>query len=360
MVQKGYQVQYLEPTKTFLYTKENLSITITEYIPLIQINAAAYFFKTSPIIGHMGVQLEKEDALRFQKWVDVHETNTNRFIPKTIPPQKKRAAKQPPVSLIPNKKKYFKKNSAYKLHKIIIDAGHGGKDGGAKAYGYKEKDMTLLITKELARSLKKAGTKAKIILTRKRNRYVSLEKRCHIANRALKQHENGLFISIHLNAWFHEETRGFETYYLAHSSKVTDARVLSHIEDTTVDLSNTNWKGKNPYSVIFSRLEIVQYQRESKFIAESITRSVQKHVRLYPVNRGVKSDLFYVLKGTLMPAILIEVGFLSNKKDVEFLTHPKKRSLLTDSIAQGVIHYEKTLQNTRNFSKDLFWDEQPP
>ena len=211
-----------------------------------------------------------------------------------------------------------------------------------------------MITKDLAHSLVDVGTEAKVLMTRKTDRYVSLEERCHFANSALGAGENGLFVSLHLNRWFHKKTRGFEAYYLAHSTNVMDARITSHIEDTKFNLTQTNWQGLDPYKVIFSRLEMVQYQKESKTIAERISHYFQKENATTSHMRGVKSELFYVLKGTLMPAVLIEVGFISNKKDLELLTDSIQRKHLTRAIAKGILQYEKEFNRSSGFSSQFF------
>ena len=236
---------------------------------------------------------------------------------------------------------------------IIIDPGHGGKDPGASSYGFLEKNFTLLISKEISATLIKKS-KIKVLLTREKDVYKSLEARCHIANSNLKEHQNGLFISIHLNTWFNTRTRGLEIYYLGLNKDITAARIYAHVEDIPFNAKMTNLGLINPYEAIFSRLEIIQYQKESQVIAKNILSTIHHEVKNYTINRGLKTDLFYVLKGVLMPAVLLEIGFISNKKDLEFITTKSNRQKLIESTANGILKYVKTFEKHQGFSEKIF------
>ncbi len=357
LVNKGYKAILLPQAQGIEYVKKGIKIKIKEYSPLIKINKAYFFFKDFPHIGLKGTVLNKEDAIFLQQTLLVYEKEVEYKRKKMLKSKKKTPGiktntfdlrASPPIRQL---RHGSQKN---KIDKIILDAGHGGQDVGASSYGFLEKDLAILVTRDLKKSLLKLGSKAKIILIRNRDQYVSLEKRCHLANRSLGPYENGLFVSIHLNTWFNEKITGFETYYLGHNKKILKARVYAHIEDTSFNIQKTNLSYMDPFKIIFSHLEVIQYQKESRFIANKVSTLVHQKINDYTVNRGVKSELFYVLKGVLMPSILIEVGFISNKNDLEFITDVKNRRRLTDSVASGIIEYEKDFEKTIGFSQNLF------
>ena len=357
LVNKGYKAILLPQDQGVEYVKKEIKIKIKEYSPLIKINKSFFFLKDFPYIGLKGTVLSKEDALFLQQTLLVYEKEIE-YKRKTMIKSKKKTSSiktnafdlrsAPPI------RQLRRENQKNKIDKIILDAGHGGKDVGASSYGFLEKDLAILVTLDLKKSLLRLGSQAKIIMIRNGDQYVSLEKRCHLANHSLGPYENGLFVSIHLNTWFNEKITGFETYYLGHNNKILKARVYAHIEDTSFNIQKTNLSYLDPFKIIFSHLEVIQYQKESRFIANTVSTLVHQKINNYTVNRGVKSELFYVLKGVLMPSILIEVGFISNKNDLEFITDVKNRRHLTDSIASGIIEYEKDFEKTIGFSQNLF------
>ena len=230
----------------------------------------------------------------------------------------------------------------------------GEKTPGCVAYGYKEKEFTLLIAKEIYANLKKRNLPYEIIMIRNKDVYYSLEKRCHIANSQLKKNENGIFISIHLNVWVTSKPRGFEAYFLEYNKDILQARIYSHIEDVSFTLENKKLiSNLNSFDILFSQLEVIQYQKESQIIANLITEKVASEVTEYSVNRGIKSDSFYVLKGTLMPSSLLEIGFLSNKKDLEFLSDQQKRLKVVNAIVNGILEYIALFNKTSGFRKNI-------
>ncbi|MBL8993342.1 MAG: N-acetylmuramoyl-L-alanine amidase, partial [Spirochaetia bacterium] len=149
-------------------------------------------------------------------------------------------------------------------------------------------------------------------------------------------------------------SRGFEVYYLSHQGWSENARIVALAENRIFQVEQTNVKSLNPFEKIFGRLEVIQYQRESKMIADNVSFSVYNGIKDYVVNRGVKSERFYVLKGALMPSVLIEVGFVSSKEDLIYLSEDEKLAQMANAVAKGIEQYVKDFNQSRGFTEELF------
>lgn len=360
---KNYSAAFSFSNNKHRFTKNLLSIEIQEYNPVYRVGSHYYRFKSLPwYTKEEGLSVNSNEKFLFLEILNSYSNLTKKKKKKqnneslsTVNPNQSKAKIQN-TSLITGVSSPFlslDNPNQSKINVIFLDAGHGGHDSGAVSYGFKEKDLALQTSKELEKILKKNASKIKVVLIRKKDKYLSLEERCHMANSMLKQNENGIFISIHLNFWFDSETSGFESYYLSHQDKSVDARIVSLVKNENFDYGKADLNTLSEFEQIFGRLEVIQYQKESQLMANYIANNVNKQFNEYNQNRGVKSDLFYVLKGAIMPAVLIELGFISNKKDIEILSDKKKRKPLLLSIAEGLIEYIKIFNQTDGFRKHL-------
>ncbi|MEE9542611.1 MAG: N-acetylmuramoyl-L-alanine amidase [Thermodesulfobacteriota bacterium] len=221
--------------------------------------------------------------------------------------------------------------TSHKVRKIVIDPGHGGKDPGAIGKsGLKEKDVTLRISKLLKKSLKKR-TKAKVILTRKRDVYIPLEERTAIANTA----EADLFISVHVNASPKRKASGVETYYLDVSNDRRSIQVAAR-----ENAASTKATGDLQY--ILRDLMRTANRNDSSALAthiqSSLVKALKKKYRGVHGN-GVKGAPFYVLVRTNMPSILVEVSFISNAKEEGRLKSEKYLTEIARGITDGVLGF---------------------
>ena len=193
----------------------------------------------------------------------------------------------------------------------VLDAGHGGKDVGCETRRNQEKDITLDITKRVAELLRKHKPGIKVILTRKTDTYVSLEKRCKIANDA----NADLFLSIHVNAVEHNRLlSGTETFY-AYTRYISNAVLLSA-------------QGRNV--------------GKSELLAWLLQKNYREAGR--PAGRGAKPENLYVCNNTMMPAALTEVGFLSNREDEAYVTSEKGKKEIALCIYNALLEYYTTTQ----------------
>ena len=214
-----------------------------------------------------------------------------------------------------------------KVRRIVVDAGHGGRDTGAIGpRGMREKDLALAIAKKVAGRLKALGFQ--VILTRKSDVFVSLDERTRIANEARAD----LFISIHCNAARKRRLQGIETWTLNVTSDRYAAR-LAAFENAEADRTVSDLR------LILADLATRANASDARDLAVSVQSSLVRTLRgrVGPVrDHGVKQALFYVLLGTRMPSILVETGFISNPAEEARLKSARFQDGTAEAIARGV------------------------
>jgi len=230
-----------------------------------------------------------------------------------------------------------------RLSFVIIDPGHGGKDPGAIGKGGKqEKIITLKIARYLEGILKKDLKGIPVYLTRRKDIFIELGKRTEYANKRLKKKNNGLFVSIHANASISPRISGYETYFLSQNPTNEDARNTAALENNVIVLEDG--KGKNrgygDVDYIEALMMTTQIQRESSMLAHSVQRGMSRKVRTFK-SRGVRKADFFVLRGALMPAVLVEVGFVTNKKESAYLVKSSYQKKIAKGIAAGIVDFMK-------------------
>jgi len=224
------------------------------------------------------------------------------------------------------------------LKMIVLDAGHGGHDSGATGpTGLMEKDLVLDVTRRVAK-LVEAQLGLKVRLTRDADYFVTLRDRTSIANRERAD----LFVSIHANAHRETATDGVETYFL--SSEATDgaARQVAALENGVVQLEQPTGRAAGQVDIVKAILwDLAQseFQTESSRLAEVVHDSMTQSLRIS--NRGVKQAGFYVLGGAAMPAILLEIGFVTNPKEERRLKETKYRDEIARAIYAGLVEYKR-------------------
>ncbi len=219
------------------------------------------------------------------------------------------------------------------IRTIVIDPGHGGKDPGAIAFGMKEKDIVLKTGQRLAVHLRnKLG--ATVILTREADTYLPLEERTAIAN----TNSADLFISLHINAHPSPDIRGFETYFLNLTTNAEAMRVAARENATS---SHQLSELQDILSDIMRNSKINESSRLADRVHESIDSGLAQS-GFGVKDMGVKQAPFYVLIGAEMPAILIEIAFISNPDDADLLGDDTFIDKLAERISDGISHYART------------------
>ena len=225
--------------------------------------------------------------------------------------------------------------------KIVIDAGHGGKDPGRpNKSGIKEKDIVLNIALDLGKKLKKSGNE--VIYTRDKDIFLTLRQRAKIANDV----DADLFISIHCNAFHDHRVYGSETFvYGLHVNKANFNVALKENEVIFLEEDfEKNYKGfdpNSPESLIGITLMQEEYLDQSILLASLVQDNFTKDLKRK--NRGVKQSGFWVLHNTYMPSILIEAGFMTNAREGAYLNSKKGQIDISNSIFKAIESYKKAI-----------------
>ncbi len=222
---------------------------------------------------------------------------------------------------------------------VVIDAGHGGVDPGARGpEGTREKAVTLAVARRVAEILADDAD-LDVRLTRDRDTLISLRDRTRRANHWRGEAgkagaRDALFISIHCNASDQRSARGFETFFLS-EAKTADARRVAQMENAAQDYEEAPRPGSgDPLSFILNDL------RQNRYVLESsgwAARIQQRLDIMHPgPNRGVKQAGFVVLNGAFMPAVLVEIGFITNPAEEQMLIDPAEQRRIARELATSV------------------------
>ncbi len=225
------------------------------------------------------------------------------------------------------------------VKRIVIDPGHGGKDPGAinRRLGLREKDLTLDIARRLKKILKKRNPELDIILTRSDDRYLALEERTAIAN----SKKADLFVSIHLNAAPRKTARGVETYFLSMS---TDPWAISVAAKENAMSHKSIAEMEGIIDKILKNSKIKESGLFASAIQNKLVFSLKKNGYRKADNLGVKKAPFYVLVGSSMPSVLVEVSFLSNYNEGKLLKTRRYRQSIASGIYEGIMKYIKSFE----------------
>ena len=262
------------------------------------------------------------------------------------------ATAPPPVAKKPvTSQSVFRRPPARKV--VVIDAGHGGPDRGMTGpiggpAWFVEKDVTLSVAQKLATVLRARGVD--VLMTRTTDTLIALADRGKIAN----SNHGDVFISIHVNAPGYNTAaaareHGFETYFLA-EAKTEDERRVQDMENESVKFeTGANAPKGDPLSFIITDMAQNEHLRESSDLALTIQNGL---IDVHPgPNRGVQQANFAVLRGSYMPAVLVEIGFGSNQSEATYLSDQDNQRALARNIAQSVLdylaHYQSRVGGTR-------------
>jgi N-acetylmuramoyl-L-alanine amidase len=224
---------------------------------------------------------------------------------------------------------------------IVVDAGHGGVDPGmrgpiGKGPRIVEKNVTLAVARLLAAELRSDGVD--VLMTRTSDTLIALYDRGRIANR----NKGDLFVSIHVNATGARGSagareRGYETYFLA-EAKTEEASRVERMENEAVKFeTGANAPKGDPLSFIINDMAQNEHLRESNDLAETIQEGLRS---FHPgKDRGVQQANFAVLRGSYMPAVLVEIGFGTNPTEAAYLLDSDNQRQIAASVAKSVMEY---------------------
>ena len=219
---------------------------------------------------------------------------------------------------------------------IIIDAGHGGKDPGTshshliegKKVSIVEKDIVLEVSRGLYDQLRARYSDKRILMTRTGDTYVSLEQRTELANSIpLKENEAMIFVSIHANASFDPQADGFEVWYLPQNYR-----------REVIDPGSLDPSSEELYPILNSMRE-EEYTVESVLLGRKILSGVGAAVGSKVPDRGLKAESWFVVRNAKMPAVLVELGFVTNEKEAQLLSTSSYLKKLSQGIYNGVADF---------------------
>lgn len=244
---------------------------------------------------------------------------------------------------MPSKENRALAASAAPPYVVVVDPGHGGTDKGAVGHvdgrALYEKDVALGIAIRLSRVLqdptywKPLGRRVRVILSRDRDKEVSLEARSELA-RASKA---DLFVSIHSNSETTGHAHGAETFFLNNTDQESDSK-LEEIENRT----SKKYADRPPAALLIRSIMADAVVDASKLAADTIHSSLIDHLRSRGdrgSDRGVKQAMFYVLLDAQVPGVLFEALFLSHRADALYLSESANRQKLAEGLAKGILRY---------------------
>ena len=212
---------------------------------------------------------------------------------------------------------------------VVVDAGHGGEDHGARGpQGLLEKDLVLDLARRVAAKL--TGQGLHVVMTRDGDRFVPLDERTRIANHA----DPDLFISIHANASALQRVTGIETFFASPEATDESARALAESENLAFGASAVRMAEGDPLRAILGDLLATAHLADAQEFAGMAQRRLATAEASR--SRGVKQAPFVVLMGVHSPAVLVEVGFLTNAKEESRLSSPAERERLVLGLAEAV------------------------
>jgi N-acetylmuramoyl-L-alanine amidase len=256
-------------------------------------------------------------------------------------PQPAPAASTPSVTTLPSITSTTPRSRRTQRRLIVVDAGHGGPDNGMTGpigVGPRivEKNVTLSVARLLAAELRNSGVD--VLMTRTRDTLIALSDRGRIANRS----KGDVFVSVHVNATGRRSAsgareRGYETYFLA-EAKTEEASRVERMENEAVKFeTGANAPKGDPLSFIINDMAQNEHLRESNDLAETIQGGFRT---FHPgKDRGVQQANFAVLRGSFMPAVLVEIGFGTNPSEAAYLLDADNQRQIAASIARSILEY---------------------
>jgi len=237
-----------------------------------------------------------------------------------------------------------KQRKEWLIDTIVIDPGHGGKDPGA--VGYKklyEKNVVLPVSLKLGKMIKKKMPDVKVVYTRKTDIFIPLWKRTKIAN----ENKGKLFISLHCNASESKKANGFETYFLSADKDDRAKSVVLKENESIAFEGQSDQKRYQGINFILATMAQNAFIKQSQFFASVVQGALAKKLVASGMkNRGVKQGPFWVMVGATMPNILIEMGYISNKHEANFLKQKGNQTKIAQAIYNGIAQYKEQVEST--------------
>jgi len=234
----------------------------------------------------------------------------------------------------------------FRIAAIVIDPGHGGKDPGTIGnhvirgvpFQSIEKDIVLKVSLLLYDKLKTAFPDKRVLLTRDKDEYPTLDERVNLANRIpLKDNEAIIYISIHANASLNRSARGYEIFYLPMGYE----RNL---------LDKTRHTGPQEVMHILNDMMAEEFTTESILLAQSILRHFDDYLGDSMPSRGLKEEAWFVVRNAHMPSVLVELGFVTNERDAVLMNDEAFIKKITEALYKGIADFVTLFERSGGFT----------
>lgn len=236
--------------------------------------------------------------------------------------------------------------SRFRIAAIVIDPGHGGKDSGAlgshtirgTVLQSVEKDINLKVSKLLYSRLIAAFPDKKVILTRQDDTFLSLDERVNVANGIpIKDNEAVIYISVHANASFNKAARGYEVWYLS--------------PDYRRDLvDQSKYADSREVIPILNDMMQEEFTTESILMAQAILRQFDEILGKVMPSRGLKEESWFVVRNARMPSVLVELGFVTNETDAQFMNDEGYLNKFSEVLYKGISEFVGLFERSGGFT----------
>ena len=331
--------------KTFSIVAPKDTIKFAIGIPYMSRNSHTSQLSQAPELDNGHIWLAENDARKISSNVKAVVVETPAAPKATTPAKPAESKPATPVVVKPTPPKAEIAGSR-EVRTIVIDPGHGGKDPGASGKRSQEKDIVLAVAKLLRKNLADEGFNVK--LTRSKDVFIELGQRANLAN----QWDGDLFISLHCNAIDASEERkriiqGYQFYVLRAPESEEDKAIARRENAVATLYGEKNAKDElSPLEWFKLEARLEQYKQTSYLFTEKLLDSFEGG-KIKKMNTGVGGAGFMVLVGAMMPAVLIELGFISNEEDEAYMMTAKGQQDLADRIAEAVSKYKDAVHSYR-------------
>lgn len=253
------------------------------------------------------------------------------------------------ATLAPDDSLDQERSNGSKFEVVVIDAGHGGKDPGTLGGKYREKDVTLAVALKVGEYIEQNIPDLKVVYTRTDDRFIGLEERGEIAN----EYDGDLFISIHANSFEHRNKArersvyGAEVYFLGMTRSQSALEVMKR-ENSVIEFETGEVQELTEEDLLIYELMNAGNMSTSQRIAEKVEHQFRE--RAQRKSRGVKQAGFQVLYEASMPGVLIELGFLSNPNEANYLTSEYGQSIVASAIFRSIRDFK--LDYDRSYNRE--------
>ena len=337
--------------KTFLLAGENDTLKFAIGLPYVSSHGSSMELKHAPEITDGHILLDSADVVglfkdgsRQSPSAPSRITDTNKVAAASTPAPTAAPAAIPAASVVTNPKNETAGTREVKT--IVIDPGHGGKDTGAQGKNSNEKDIVLAVGKLLKKELEKEGFNVK--MTRDKDVFIELGERANLAN----QWDGDLFISLHCNAIDatperKKQIKGYHVYVLRAPESEEDKAIARRENKVATLYGEKNAKEElSPIEWFKLEARLEKYKQNSYMFTEEMLKAFDGG-KIKRQGGGVGGAGFMVLVGALMPAVLFEIGFISNPEEEAYMMTTKAQEDIATRVAKAVSTYKAAVHNYR-------------